>query len=68
MASLAWFAVAAGAPNPACRLGESAVGPGDEVGPAAFDAGVGVGLVEELTHKVLPTCRRRSLRLQHWGN
>ena len=28
----------AGAPNPACRLDESTVGPGDEVGPAAFDA------------------------------
>ena len=29
----------AGAPNPACRLDKSTVGPGDEVGPAAFDAG-----------------------------
>ncbi len=28
----------AGAPNPACRLDESSVRPGDEVGPAAFDA------------------------------
>jgi 3-oxocholest-4-en-26-oate---CoA ligase len=28
-----------GAPDPACRSEESTVGPGDEVGPAAFDAG-----------------------------
>jgi hypothetical protein len=31
---------AAGAPNPACRLDKSTVGPGDEVGPAASDNGV----------------------------
>ena len=35
-------AAATGAPNPACRLDESTVGPGDGVGPAAFDAGAGV--------------------------
>ncbi len=29
----------AGAPDPACRSVESTVGPGDGVGPAAFDAG-----------------------------
>ena len=31
----------AGAPDPACRSVESTVGPGDGVGPAAFDAVVG---------------------------
>jgi 60 kDa SS-A/Ro ribonucleoprotein len=29
----------AGAPDPACRSVKSTVGPGDEVGPAVFDAG-----------------------------
>ena len=37
--------VGAGAPNPACRLDESTVGPGDEVGPAAFDAAATVVVV-----------------------
>ena len=58
--------VGAGAPDPACRSEKSTVRPGDEVGPAAFDAGVsacidGVASLDVvLTRPCFHTCTKAS--------
>lgn len=41
----------AGGPGPACRSVESAVGPGDEVGPPVFDTGGVIRILYDVSRR-----------------